>query len=293
MRCLLLTRGRLRIRLGCGGVWVKSDFYPAPSRGVAGSFRDGQVLGGLCREVLGSSRTRGFNNRKLAWQAEEIGRLVIVISKFLRLWILPPQITVALWTFRVWCKTVGQKKAPDPHPTDGWEIFRAAVQDCEKYAEYGCGESTLYMNGLSGCNIQVAETDFGWAQNIEARTDERVKIFFVDLGKVGEWGRPVGYENRAAFGTYFAAPFSGGFSPDVVLIDGRFRVACFLYALIHAKPGTVIVFDDYANRPSYHVVEEIIAPLEVDQRQAKFVRPSGELSKAAAALLEKFEFVMD
>jgi len=216
-----------------------------------------------------------------------------MLTKFLRLWILPPRITDALWGFRVWFKTVGQKEAPDPNPTDGWEIFRGAVQDCENYAEYGCGESTLYMNRLNGCNIQVAETDLGWAQNIGARTDERVKIFYIDLGKVRRWGRPVGYENRAAFGSYFAAPFSEGFSPDVVLIDGRFRVACFLYALIHTEPGTVIIFDDYVDRPEYHVVEEVIAPVDVDQRQAKFVRPSGELSKAAAHLLDKFEFVMD
>ena len=94
-------------------------------------------------------------------------------------------------------------------------------------------------------------------------------------------------------GRCFEAPFSEGFSPDVVLIDGRFRVACFLYALIHTKPGTVIIFDDYADRPEYHVVEEVISPVEVDQRQAKFVRPNGELSKAAAHLLDKFEFVMD
>lgn len=216
-----------------------------------------------------------------------------MLTKFLRLWIFPPRITDALWAIRVWVKTRGQKKDSDPNPTDGWEMFREAVQDCENYAEYGCGESTLYMNRLKGCDIQVAETDLGWAQSIGARTDERVKIFHIDVGEVRQWGRPIGYEKRAAFRSYFAAPFSGGFSPEVVLIDGRFRVACFLYTIMHASPGTVIIFDDYADRPPYHVVEEVIAPVEVNDRQAKFVIPHADLTTPAAELLEKFEFVMD
>jgi hypothetical protein len=41
----------------------------------------------------------------------------------------------------------------------------------------------------------------------------------------------------------------GAVKPDLVLIDGRFRLACFLHPLLAAAPGTPILFDDYTNRP--------------------------------------------
>jgi len=78
-----------------------------------------------------------------------------------------------------------------------------------------------------------------------------------------------------------------------VLIDGRFRVACFLCTVMHTSPDTVIIFDDYADRPPDHVVEEVIAPVEVNERQAEFVSPHADLTTPAAELPEKFEFVMD
>ena len=43
-------------------------------------------------------------------------------------------------------------------------------------------------------------------------------------------------------------------SPDAVLIDGRFRVACLLQAIIHCKPDCVFLFHDFQDRPQYQGV---------------------------------------
>ena len=43
-------------------------------------------------------------------------------------------------------------------------------------------------------------------------------------------------------------------SPDAVLIDGRFRVACLLQAIIHCKPDCILLFHDFPDRPYYQVV---------------------------------------
>jgi hypothetical protein len=47
------------------------------------------------------------------------------------------------------------------------------------------------------------------------------------------------------------------FEPDLIFIDGRFRVATFLMSLINA-PGAKIIFDDYMDRPEYQIVETIL-----------------------------------
>jgi protein O-GlcNAc transferase len=39
-----------------------------------------------------------------------------------------------------------------------------------------------------------------------------------------------------------------GVSPDVVLIDGCFRVACFLACWANIQRPTTVIFDDYTER---------------------------------------------
>lgn len=43
-------------------------------------------------------------------------------------------------------------------------------------------------------------------------------------------------------------------SIDLVFIDGRFRVACCLKCYDVIKDECLIAFDDFLNRPEYHVV---------------------------------------
>jgi hypothetical protein len=59
--------------------------------------------------------------------------------------------------------------------------------------------------------------------------------------------------------------------PDLILIDGRFHIACFLASILLAKPGTIILFDDYFDRPNYHVVEKYIKPSAKAGRMAEFI----------------------
>ena len=46
--------------------------------------------------------------------------------------------------------------------------------------------------------------------------------------------------------------------PDLIFIDGRFRVACALYSIIQMKdyPGNKILIDDYSYRPEYKIIEK-------------------------------------
>jgi hypothetical protein len=121
----------------------------------------------------------------------------------------------------------------------------------------------------------------------------RADLHHVDLGPVGEWGRPTSYARRERFGDYFEYIWQGERAPDVVLIDGRFRVACFLTSVLRSAPETSLIFDDYVNRPYYHIVEEILPRREVCGRQALFVTDGGMNKSDAQALLEQFRHVMD
>ena len=83
--------------------------------------------------------------------------------------------------------------------------------------------------------------------------------------------------------------------PDLVLIDGRFRVASFLTSLRECKVGTKIIFDDYEFRAHYHIVEDFIKPDRIFGPQAIFEVTSKDNLNFSALdkLINKFEYVMD
>jgi hypothetical protein len=56
-----------------------------------------------------------------------------------------------------------------------------------------------------------------------------------------------------------------------VLIDGRFRVGCFLATMMRITRPVVVLFDDYKGRKPYAVVEEFFAPSAMGGRMARFV----------------------
>ena len=81
--------------------------------------------------------------------------------------------------------------------------------------------------------------------------------------------------------------------PDLVLIDGRFRVCCFLTSLARAEAGTILLFDDYRDRPLYHLVEEFVQPSRQCGRQTAFVVPANVDKQLLLATAERFLYVTD
>jgi hypothetical protein len=60
-----------------------------------------------------------------------------------------------------------------------------------------------------------------------------VHLHSADLGKVGPWRTPTGYEKSDNFSGCTDWLWNQGVRPDIVLIDGRFRVCSFLTSLVY------------------------------------------------------------
>lgn len=176
--------------------------------------------------------------------------------------------------------------------TKDFALFRAELAHSNTYAEYGIGASTVFACGYENLAIRAVETDPDWVDAVGEIVGDRAQIIHADLGPVSGLGRPLSYDRATHFKDYTYGIFSKGFSPDLILIDGRFRVACFLASLLEASVGTRIILDDY-QRARYQVVEEIVSPVDRTSRQALFVKPSTLDVEKARSLFEKFEFVMD
>lgn len=149
-------------------------------------------------------------------------------------------------------------------------IFKQLVKCARAYCEYGSGKSTVWV----GKNFPEAlkysvDTSMPWVTRVNAQLGADI-VKHVDVGDVGDWGLPKNLNYRKYFVRYAESPWEQQTNYDVVLIDGRFRVLCFLTSLLKCDDGTTIVFDDYRDRPQYHVVEDFIKPIDFCGRQAIF-----------------------
>lgn len=116
---------------------------------------------------------------------------------------------------------------------------------------------------------RAVDTSREWVESVVEQVghDPRLDAVHVDVGETGDWGTPLTYDHRDNFPVYAQSIWERDVDPDLVLVDGRFRVLCFLHSLLRARPGTHILFDDYVDRPHYHVVEEILPPVTRNARQ--------------------------
>jgi hypothetical protein len=178
------------------------------------------------------------------------------------------------------------------------KLFRNEIHGVTIYGEYGCGISTNWVIKNTEAKVLSVDTSKEWVDyvidNIKLKSD-KVKIFHTDLGEVKKWGYPKSYKKNNLFYLYTNSIWVQTDKPEFVLIDGRFRVCCFLTSLKYGLEGTKIIFDDYNHRPEYHFVEKYLQPLKKFGRQSLFVIPSKkkidleELNKD----IESFRFVMD
>lgn len=143
--------------------------------------------------------------------------------------------------------------------------------------EYGSGGSTRLAAEMRDKFVISVESDRDWAIALQSELDAAelpspAIVRHVDIGPTGRWGRPVDALHWTLFYRYsleiWDAPFFR--HPDLVFIDGRFRPACLAATCLRIKRPVTVLFDDYVNRPAYHAVEEIAAPVETVGRMARF-----------------------
>lgn len=165
-----------------------------------------------------------------------------------------------------------------PHlDSDGLKAFENRLSTATNYLEYGCGGSTFMASSYPLQSIISIDSDREWVERIDSMIlseDKVITLSYCDIGEVKDWGIPINDKGFKNYWQYITLPWihakNKSISPDLVLIDGRFRVACFLYSLTVVNHDTIILFDDYANRPAYSIVGKYLKPKAFYGRMAEF-----------------------
>jgi len=157
--------------------------------------------------------------------------------------------------------------------------LRAAYEGAAAILEYGSGGSTVLASEMPGKRVWSVESDEAWAGMMRGWFDAnppangtQVEVIWADIGPTKAWGHPQGKSGYLRFPRYPLGVWErGDITPDLVLVDGRFRTGCALAASLFTKKPLRLLFDDYAPRPHYHRIEDFIgAPRRRIGRMAEF-----------------------
>lgn len=144
--------------------------------------------------------------------------------------------------------------------------------------EYGAGGSTAMASEMAGKTVFSVESSKSWVDAMHAWFADHPPVASIHLhheyiGKTKGWGFPAREHQwrlypRYSLGVWQREDFV---APDLVLIDGRFRVGCFLATLFSISKPTTVLFDDYVGREDQYQICETFAPIvETQGRMVKF-----------------------
>lgn len=182
------------------------------------------------------------------------------------------------------------------------EYLKSRISKSQRFLEFGAGFSTKLALQNEKIQIISVETSSDYINNLKREiTDSgkdlsKIEFIHTDIGPTGDWGRPIDESQIDKWPVYTELAWNRireiHFKPDLILIDGRFRVASLIQAWRFA-PGCTVLFDDYKNRTHYHKVEELIKPAKLVGRIATFEIPRffrGKGQKNALRLLPIYRY---
>jgi hypothetical protein len=144
-------------------------------------------------------------------------------------------------------------------PKTDEELYDCYLRRTTRYFEWGTGGSTEFAAGHPNLELIVSVDSYqAWIATVgeipivkEGIASGRIGMFHVDIGPVKKLGFPTGGDH-SLYPKYRKAIVGLTERFDLILVDGRFRVACFLEAIRHyvlQKWQTpTILFHDYMNR---------------------------------------------
>lgn len=171
--------------------------------------------------------------------------------------------------------------------------FREALGSAQVYVEFGIGWTTALAIASSVRRIVSVDSDRSLVaaalRDLGQEQSGRFHVVHADIGITKEFGYPndrsaVAQWPQYALGVWGHSALREA-SPDLVLISGRFRVACFCAAVLAMEPGSIVLFEDYVERPYYHVVEGLFSPSRCYGKLAEFVVPETVSRQKALGIL--------
>jgi hypothetical protein len=177
------------------------------------------------------------------------------------------------------------------------ELFTTFVSRATNYVEFGAGGSTCVAAPVVKKSIVSVDSSKEWLQKVADicaahPTWTQPKLVYADIGPIGAWGKPTDPDTKDRWPSYHEKVWEipGTSDADLYMVDGRFRVACFMQCLLHARTGVHIAVHDFTLRPDYAIISEVADQIASSGTLAVFVKRPDQDDARVKAILEKRRF---
>ncbi|MDO9104355.1 MAG: hypothetical protein Q7U57_05280 [Methylovulum sp.] len=183
--------------------------------------------------------------------------------------------------------------------TDELDILHAHLDSSTQFLEFGAGASTLYAASVPSIKrIDSVESSESYInENLkpnpliaDALSAGKLLFHVIDIGRTSFWGYPAGFCKKHQWPNYSLSIFSRKSEHDLVLIDGRFRVACTLNCILNTPPNCKIIIHDFWNRPDYHIVLPFLETKDKADTLGLFAKKEGIDYGKVTSLIGKYQY---
>lgn len=183
---------------------------------------------------------------------------------------------------------------------DELKILHSQLDLSTRFLEFGSGASTLYAASVPTIRqIDSVESSQKFInKNLkpnpvisEAISAGKLLFHVIDIGRTFLWGYPAGFCKKHLWPNYSLSVFTQKSEHDLVLIDGRFRVACTLNAILNTPPDCKIMIHDFWNRSGYHIVLPFLETQDKADTLGLFAKKQDIDHNEVKFLIEKYQYL--
>lgn len=187
---------------------------------------------------------------------------------------------------------------------DEYALFKKTFAPAKTVLEYGTGGSTIHFLNTKKTVFSVESNQEFYSYLsaiglVKNSLKKNLSLRYVDLGATNEWGKPVNNEGQQGWSKYYADVWNeidpAVHKVDAIFIDGRFRVACALYAILkilnYQWKDTQIVIHDFWRRKEYHVVLEFLDNVATASQLAVFRVKKNIDTEKVKSMLDQYALV--
>ena len=159
--------------------------------------------------------------------------------------------------------TLSVNFAGTPMLGDQAQVYIKQICTGKDVLEYGSGNSTFWLAGFVK-TLTTVESDKKIALALRKKLGNECRVLYANIGPTKSFGQPLKIFSilfSKRYLSYPSVPFFPINQPrkwDVVIVDGRFRVATALTCINNLKHGFTLIVDDYADRPEYWVLQDTL-----------------------------------
>jgi protein O-GlcNAc transferase len=174
------------------------------------------------------------------------------------------------------------------------------LNNANTYFEFGSGGSTYQAVKRSNIKtVYSVESDINWYNKVNTIiNNNKLNFMLVDLKcMTNNWGNP-GVNSKKEDWIKYSNSLRDLNKDDIskidlILIDGRFRVACCLKSFDVIDDKCLIIFDDFLNRPQYHIVLNFFDIVNKTKDKRMVILKKKKCIGPSVEIIQKYEIIQE